>query len=97
MARDPPHTIELPAISSFLVDLTLEATNWRAEQAPRPAVVNRKVQAEIDRPVPQRRRRFLSSVIQTARPRDMIVDLLRAPQPTMSPALACCSRPNQSI
>ena len=34
---------EVPAIFSFLVDPTLDATNWRAEQAIRPAVVNRKV------------------------------------------------------
>jgi transposase len=34
---------ELPALFGFLFDLTLDATNWRAEQALRPAVVNRKV------------------------------------------------------
>jgi transposase len=27
----------------FLIDPTIDATNWRAEQAIRPAVVNRKV------------------------------------------------------
>ncbi|MGH8735599.1 MAG: IS66 family transposase, partial [Burkholderiales bacterium] len=36
-------TTELPAVFSFLFDPRLEATNWRAEQALRPAVVNRKV------------------------------------------------------
>ena len=34
---------ELPALFSFLFDPTIDATNWRAEQALRPAVVNRKV------------------------------------------------------
>jgi hypothetical protein len=36
-------TTELPAIFGFLLDRTLDATYWRAEQALRPAVVNRKV------------------------------------------------------
>jgi hypothetical protein len=34
---------ELPAILSFLVDPALDATNWRAEQAIRPAVITRKM------------------------------------------------------
>src|SRR5438093_11430327 len=34
---------EWPALFSFLYDPTIDATNWRAEQALRPAVVNRKV------------------------------------------------------
>jgi transposase len=36
-------TTELPAVFGLLFDFTLDATNWRAEQALRPAVVNRKV------------------------------------------------------
>ena len=35
--------VELPAIFSFFVDPTLDATNWRAEQALRPAVITRNV------------------------------------------------------
>ena len=35
--------IEFPAVFSFLLDPTLDATNWRAEHALRPAVVTRKV------------------------------------------------------
>ena len=35
--------MELPAIFSFLVDPDLDATNWRAEQALRPAVITRNV------------------------------------------------------
>ena len=34
---------EWSALFSFLYDPTIDATNWRAEQALRPAVVNRKV------------------------------------------------------
>lgn len=34
---------EWPALFSFLYDPTIDATNWRAEQALRPAVVTRKV------------------------------------------------------
>ncbi len=36
-------TTELPAVFGFLFDVTLDTTNWRAEQALRPAVVNRNV------------------------------------------------------
>jgi len=35
--------IECPAAFTFLLDPTIDATNWRAEQALRPAVVTRKV------------------------------------------------------
>ena len=34
---------EPPALLSFLFETTVDATNWRAEHALRPAVVNRKV------------------------------------------------------
>ena len=34
---------EFPAVFLFLCDPSIEATNWRAEQAIRPAVVTRKV------------------------------------------------------
>lgn len=36
-------TVELPTLFSCLVDPDLDATNWRAEQAIRPAVITRKV------------------------------------------------------
>lgn len=36
-------TAETDALFSFLYDLDIDATNWRGEQAIRPAVVNRKV------------------------------------------------------
>jgi transposase len=86
-------TTELPAVFGFLFDVTLDATNWRAEQALRPAVVNRKVSGGNRSARGAETQEILSSVIQTARLRhlplrDVIVDLLRAPQPTVSPALA---------
>lgn len=36
-------TREFPAIWTFLFDLSIDATNWRAEQALRPVIVTRKV------------------------------------------------------
>ncbi|MEW6321702.1 MAG: IS66 family transposase [Acidobacteriota bacterium] len=86
-------TLERPALFGFLFDVTLDATNWRAEQAIRPMVVNRKVSGGNRSARGAETQQILSSVIQTARlrdldPRDVLVELLRAPQPTVSPALA---------
>jgi len=86
-------TTEFPAVFGFLFDFTLDATNWRAEQALRPAVVNRKVSGGNRSERGAEAQEILSSVVQTARlrdldPRDVLVDLLRSPQPTVSPALA---------
>ncbi|HZC78678.1 MAG TPA: transposase, partial [Ktedonobacterales bacterium] len=60
-------TTELPALFSFLFDLTLDATNWRAEQALRPAMVNRKVSGGNRSTRGAETRQILSSVVQTAR------------------------------
>lgn len=86
-------TTELPAVFGFLFDLTIDATNWRAEQALRPAVVNRKVSGGNRSERGAETQEILSSIVQTARlrdldPRDVLVDLLRSPQPTVSPALS---------
>jgi transposase len=85
-------TIELPALFSFLFDHTVDATNWRAEQALRPAVVNRKVSGGNRSARGAETQQILSSLVQTARlrdlnPRDVLVELLRAPEPIVSPAL----------
>ena len=85
-------TTELPALFSFLFDLTLDATNWRAEHAIRPAVVNRKVSGGNRSMRGAETQQILSSVIQTARvrqlePRDVLVELLHAPTPTVSSIL----------
>jgi transposase len=86
-------TLELPAVFGFLFDLTLDATNWRAEQALRPAVVNRKVSGGNRSERGAKTQEILSSLVHTARlrdldPRDVLVDLLRSPQPSVSPALS---------
>ena len=88
-----PLSVEFPAIFSFLFDPTLGATNWRAEQALRPAIVTRKMAGGGHRSLrgaaPQQ---VLASVLRTAHLRDLdavplFVDLLRAPTPTVSAAL----------
>jgi transposase len=86
-------TTELPAVFGFLFDFTLDATNWRAEQALRPAVVNRKISGGNRSERGAETQEVLSSVVQTARlrdldPREVLVDLLRSPQPTISSALS---------
>lgn len=86
-------TTELPALFGFLFDLSLDATNWRAEHAIRPAVVNRKVSGGNRSPRGAQTQEILTSVIQTARlrdlePRDVIVELLHAPTPVVSSPLA---------
>ena len=47
--------VEFDAIFSFLFDPTLDATNWRAEHALRPAVVTRKMCGGGNRTAPRRR------------------------------------------
>jgi transposase len=84
--------VELPAVFGFLFDPTVNATNWRAEQALRPAVVNRKVSGGNRSSHGAATQQILASVIHTARlrrvdTRDVLVDLLRARQPIVSPAL----------
>ena len=86
-------TVEFPAIFSFLFDETLDATNWRAEQALRPAVVTRKMAGGGNRtPRGAVTQQVLASVLRTANQRGLdagaiIVDLLHAPTPTVSRAL----------
>jgi transposase len=84
---------EFTAIFSFLFDPTLDATNWRAEQALRPAVVTRKMCGGGNRTARgAESQQVLASVLRTADQRgldatDMLVALLTAPTPTVSPAL----------
>lgn len=83
--------VELPALFSFLIDPDLDATNWRAEQALRPAVITRKMCGGGNR---SRRggdtQQILASVLRTAHQRgldatDVLTTLLRAPAPIVSP------------
>jgi transposase len=86
-------TVEFDAIFSFLFDPTLDATNWRAEQALRPAVVTRKMCGGGNR---TRRgadsQQVLASLLRTADQRrldatELLVALLTAPIPVVPPSL----------
>ena len=84
---------EAPALFSFLFDPSVDATNWRAEQALRPAVVNRKVCGGNRSARGADTQQVLMSVLRTAHLRNVdaatvLVELLHAPQPTISRALA---------
>ena len=84
---------ELPALLSFLFEPTVDATNWRAEHALRPAVVNRKVCGGNRSARGAATQQVLTSLLRTAQQRhvdaaDVLVELLRSPQPTVSQALA---------
>lgn len=93
MRRFAAHLIvELQGLFSFLFDPTIDATNWRAEQALRPAVVNRKVCGGNRSDHGADTQQVLASVIRTARQRgfnagQVLVDLLHARRPEASPAL----------
>lgn len=82
-------SIEFPALFTFLLDpTTIEATNWRAEQALRPAVVTRKVSGGNRSWHGAGTQEILASVLRTANqrqldPHALVVSLLRAPSPTV--------------
>ena len=82
---------ELPALLSFLFDPTVDATNWRAEHALRPAVVNRKVCGGNRSTRGANTQQVLTTVLRTAQQRQLdaaavLSDLLCARQPTVSQA-----------
>ena len=79
---------EYPAVFLFLWDPSLDATNWRAEQAIRPAVVIRKVCGGNRTRHGADTQQVLASVVRTARQRaldlpPLIAALLRAPEPAV--------------
>ena len=80
---------EFEAVFSFLFDPTLDATNWRAEHALRPAVVTRKMCGGGNRTVRgAQTQQILTSVLRTAQQRridtsDALTTLLRAPSPVV--------------
>lgn len=84
-------TTELPAIFSFLVDPALDATNWRAEQALRPAVITRKVCGGGNRSSRgAETQQVLASILRTAQQRYLDADavfttLLHARAPIVAP------------
>jgi transposase len=68
---------ELPALFSFLVDPALDATNWRAEQAIRPAVITRKVCGGGNRSAQgANTQHVLASILRTAQQRHLDADLV---------------------
>ena len=80
-------TAEFDAVFSFLFDPTLDATNWRAEHALRPAVVTRKMCGGGNRTLRgAQTQQVLASVLRTAQQRGLdttetLTRLLQAPRP----------------
>ena len=77
---------EFPALFTFLWDPSVDATNWRAEQAIRPAVVIRKVCGGNRTRKGADTQQVLASVVRTARQRKLdltalFATMLRAPEP----------------
>jgi len=102
LARSPTHAPnrkllkhlanEREHLLTFLSTPGVAATNWRAEQAIRPAVVNRKNWGGNRTPHGADVQQTLMSVIRTSRQQDvcpisLLADLLRQPDPTASPML----------
>ena len=65
---------EFPAVLAFLWAPDVDATNWRAEHAIRPAVVNRKICGGNRTPRGARTQQILASVVRTARQRHVDLD-----------------------
>ena len=83
---------EFAAVLAFLWAPGVDATNWRAEHAIRPAVVNRKICGGNRTPRGAQTQEILASVIRTARQRhidltELFTTLLRRPRPTVPNAL----------
>ena len=82
---------EFTALLTFLWDPAVDATNWRAEQAIRPAVVTRKVCGGNRTRHGADTQQILASVVRTARQRQLdlpplIATMLRAPHPVVPDA-----------
>jgi len=82
-------TAEYDAVFSFLFDPTLDATNWRAEHALRPAVVTRKMCGGGNRSLRgAQTQQVLASLLRTAQQRGLdttktLTRLLQAPKPVV--------------
>ena len=84
---------EFPAVFLFLWDPSLDATNWRAEQAIRPAVVIRKVCGGNRTRHGADTQQVLASIVRTARQRSLdlpslLAAMLRAVEPAIPNLLA---------
>jgi transposase len=85
-------SVEFPGIFTFLFDPRIDATNWRAEQAIRPAVVTREVCGRNRMWAGVRTQQVLGSVVRTAHERqldtaDIFTALLLAPKPFVPASL----------
>ena len=82
--------IEFPAVFTFLLDPdAIDATNWRAEHALRPAVVTRKVCGGNRSARGAHTQEVLASVLRTMHQRDLdasviLPELLRSPHPIVA-------------
>jgi transposase len=91
---------EWSALFGFLHAPAVDATNWRAEQAIRPAVITRKVNGGGNRTAHgAATQQVIASVLRTARQRDLdgidvLATLLRAPHPILSPDLFSRASPH---
>jgi transposase len=88
---------EFEALFTFLREPDVPATNWRAEQAIRPAVVNRKVWGGNRTWRGASSQERLMSIFQTAHqqghdPIPILADLLRSPVPIIAPLLPAPAR-----
>lgn len=86
---------------TFLTEPGVEATNWRAEQALRPAIVNRKSWGGNRTQQGARTQQITMSVIRTARqqnldPIELMVSAQRAPQPAASNLIRLPARASPS-
>jgi transposase len=85
-------TVEASALFTFLGDPAIDATNWRAEHAIRPAVAMRKVCGGNRSARGAQTQQVLASVLRTTHqrgldPTTIFVTLLRAPAPIVSLSL----------
>lgn len=79
-------SVEFPAVFTFLFDPSVDATNWRAEQALRPAVVTRKVWGGNRTAAGAVTQQVLASVLRTSHQRQidaptLLTQMLRARDP----------------
>ena len=85
-------TVEASALFTFLGDPAIDATNWRAEHALRPAVVMRKVCGGNRSVRGAQTQQVLTSVLRTTHqrgldPARLLATILRAPTPSVPPSL----------
>jgi len=86
---------------TFLTEPGVQATNWRAEQALRPTIVNRKSRGGNRTRQGARTQQIMMSVIRTARqqnidPVELMVEARRSPEPAVSNLIRLPARASPS-